>query len=144
MNCAVKIPADGFAENGAILWNPAKVSYAVPVVLPSLPKYAACSREMVSKNGNLLLDFPPRLRVGAPKRRSGRWGRSWARALRPKRGRRRPRQKALTCLAGKHGRPVLAVVPRFVTRRRDKRRRKRRLPEPQDGPLATAAKPWPA
>ena len=36
MNCVLKIPADGFAENGAILWNPAKVSYAVPVVLPSL------------------------------------------------------------------------------------------------------------
>ena len=35
-NSVLKIPSDGFAANGAILWNPAKASYVVPVVLPSL------------------------------------------------------------------------------------------------------------
>ena len=35
-NSVLKIPADGFAKNGAILWNPAKAYYVVPAVVPSL------------------------------------------------------------------------------------------------------------
>lgn len=34
-NSILKIPADGFASNGAILWNPSKATFAVPVLLPS-------------------------------------------------------------------------------------------------------------
>lgn len=35
-NSILKIPSDGFADNGAILWNPDKATYALPTVLPSL------------------------------------------------------------------------------------------------------------
>jgi len=35
-NTILKIPSDGFADNGAILWNPDKASYVLPTVLPSL------------------------------------------------------------------------------------------------------------
>ena len=35
-NAIVKIPSDGFSPDGAILWNPAKASFAVPSVVPSL------------------------------------------------------------------------------------------------------------
>ncbi|MGB8355510.1 MAG: hypothetical protein WCD79_16550 [Chthoniobacteraceae bacterium] len=35
-NSILKIPCDGFAMNGAPLWNPEKASYVVPAVLPSL------------------------------------------------------------------------------------------------------------
>jgi hypothetical protein len=34
-NSIIKIPATGFADNGAILWDPSKATYAVPALLPS-------------------------------------------------------------------------------------------------------------
>ncbi|HEY8966259.1 MAG TPA: hypothetical protein VIM58_07445, partial [Candidatus Methylacidiphilales bacterium] len=37
-NAIVRIPSDGFTPQGAIRWNPAKASYAVPSVVPSLLK----------------------------------------------------------------------------------------------------------
>ncbi|MEI9999119.1 MAG: hypothetical protein WDO13_08075 [Verrucomicrobiota bacterium] len=35
-NSIIKIPSDGFDPNGAILWNPAKATRAIPHIVPSL------------------------------------------------------------------------------------------------------------
>ncbi len=44
-NSILKVPAEGFARNGAILWNPAKASYVLPTVLPSLLTHGISGRQ---------------------------------------------------------------------------------------------------
>jgi hypothetical protein len=44
-NCVLKVPSEGFAPNGAILWNPAKVSYVLPAVLPCLLSHGISGRQ---------------------------------------------------------------------------------------------------
>ena len=58
-NSILKIPAEGFASNGAINWNPAKATYVVPALLPSKLKGLGTSPRSgpvgvrVDKAGNL-------------------------------------------------------------------------------------------
>ena len=58
-NSILKIPAEGFASNGAISWNPAKATYVVPALIPSKLKGLGTSPRSgavgvrVDKSGNL-------------------------------------------------------------------------------------------
>ena len=45
VNSILKIPAEGFAKNGSILWNPAKASYVLPAVMPSLLNHGISGRQ---------------------------------------------------------------------------------------------------
>jgi len=44
-NSILKIPAEGFDKNGAILWNPEKASYVLPTVMPSLLTHGISGRQ---------------------------------------------------------------------------------------------------
>jgi len=44
-NSVLKIPSEGFAKNGAILWNPDKAYYVLPTVIPSLLSHGIGGRQ---------------------------------------------------------------------------------------------------